>query len=92
MGEIAEMMMEGVLCQTCGEYMDHAQAQQGYPVSCPGCIAAGDAPKDPPQARPQNEEGVSAKTLKNRRKRQRYRANKRRKEEAARRERRLAKQ
>ena len=34
MGEIAEMMLDGTLCQGCGEFMGDAC---GYPRSCAGC-------------------------------------------------------
>lgn len=34
MGEIAEMMLDGTMCQVCGEFMDEAA---GYPVTCAGC-------------------------------------------------------
>ena len=35
MGEIAEMMLDGTMCQVCGEFMDGEPA--GYPVTCAGC-------------------------------------------------------
>lgn len=34
MGEIAEMMLEGCLCQSCGEYLGDGD---GYPVTCDSC-------------------------------------------------------
>lgn len=34
MGEIAEMMLEGALCQVCGVYLSEGD---GYPVSCNSC-------------------------------------------------------
>ncbi len=34
MGDIADMMLEGVLCQICGEYLGDGD---GYPVTCSGC-------------------------------------------------------
>ena len=34
MGEIADMMLDGTLCQVCGEYMGESA---GYPVTCPAC-------------------------------------------------------
>ena len=34
MGEIADMMLEGVLCQICGVYLGEGD---GYPMTCPGC-------------------------------------------------------
>lgn len=88
MGEIADMMLEGTLCQTCGEYMDHEGSNEGYPVSCPGCIAVGDAPKPALSATELKEReriGKERRRDKNRRKRQRQKANKRKRlEEAAR--------
>lgn len=41
MGEVAEMMLDGTLCQSCGEYLD--QEPVGYPVSCGGCAGFNDA-------------------------------------------------
>jgi hypothetical protein len=41
MGEIADMMLDGTLCQSCGEYLD--QEPCGYPVSCGGCAGFNDA-------------------------------------------------
>lgn len=34
MGEVSDMMLDGTLCQTCGEYLGDGD---GYPVTCPGC-------------------------------------------------------
>lgn len=34
MGEIAEMMLDGTLCQGCGVYIGH---NGGYPTFCPSC-------------------------------------------------------
>lgn len=34
MGEIADMMLEGMMCQWCGEFLDE---DDGYPVVCAGC-------------------------------------------------------
>lgn len=34
MGEIADMIMDGILCQSCGAFMGSGD---GFPVSCPGC-------------------------------------------------------
>ncbi len=36
MGEVAEMMLDGTLCQQCGTYIDHGQAL-GFPRSCSDC-------------------------------------------------------
>ena len=42
MGEISEMMIDGTVCQICGEYMGEGE---GYPVTCAGC-ADEDAPRN----------------------------------------------
>ncbi len=34
MGEIADMMLEGAMCQWCGEFIDN---ETGFPTVCPGC-------------------------------------------------------
>lgn len=34
MGEVAEMMLDGTLCETCGEYLG---APTGYPRKCRNC-------------------------------------------------------
>jgi len=36
MGEIADMMLEGEMCQTCGEILEPSL---GYPGFCPACQA-----------------------------------------------------
>lgn len=38
MGEIAEMMLEGLLCQCCGGVIDHEEV--GYPRTCYACLRA----------------------------------------------------
>lgn len=35
MGEVAEMMMDGTLCQVCGVFID--DEPPGYPVTCGAC-------------------------------------------------------
>ena len=35
MGEIAEAILDGILCEQCGEYMGDAV---GYPRTCRGCM------------------------------------------------------
>lgn len=35
MGEIAEMILEGILCQSCGAYIDDYYA--GFPRTCGFC-------------------------------------------------------
>ena len=34
MGEIAEAMLDGTMCSSCGEYLG---GNEGYPVQCAGC-------------------------------------------------------
>ena len=41
MGEVAEMMLEGILCEGCGEYLGDGA---GFPQRCAGC--GGGAPLD----------------------------------------------
>ena len=47
MGELSEMMLDGLLCQECGAYIGgtpddptggHPDAGNGYPVTCDECI------------------------------------------------------
>lgn len=35
MGEIADMVLDGILCEQCGEYID--DPGPGYPRLCAGC-------------------------------------------------------
>jgi hypothetical protein len=37
MGEYAEMMLDGMVCQWCGEFLGEGD---GYPVACAGCQSA----------------------------------------------------
>ncbi len=37
MGDIADMMLEGVMCQQCGEWL--GGDGDGYPVTCEACLA-----------------------------------------------------
>lgn len=46
MGEIADMMLDGTMCQVCGEFMDLGEDPAGYPVTCAGCIGEGLSPDD----------------------------------------------
>ena len=76
MGDIADMMLEGDLCATCGVYMDGDG--DGSPRYCKDCI--GDARKHgfvPPK------EKTDAQRARAKRKRQKYAANKRAKRETA---------
>ena len=69
MGEVADMMLDGTLCQMCGEYMDGTA--YGYPVSCAGCV--GDEPKvaKAKKPKPKTEAQKEALRRKNRRRRAR---------------------
>lgn len=45
MGEIAEQMLNGDMCEGCGEYFDdilEGEDGPGYPRRCPSCQAAYD--------------------------------------------------
>lgn len=46
MGEIAEMMLDGTLCEGCGEYLDGGG--MGFPMRCGGCGGGDDAAPAPP--------------------------------------------
>ena len=46
MGEIAEMMLEGAMCEECGEFIDDGE-ECGYPRLCAAC-------------QPQHESGLDA--------------------------------
>ena len=39
MGEIADMMLDGTMCQQCGEFICDGEDGDGYPVTCASCIA-----------------------------------------------------
>lgn len=43
MGEIAEMMLDGTMCEGCGEFMNIGGEPAGYPVRCAAC---GEEPDD----------------------------------------------
>lgn len=47
MGEIADMMLDGTLCQCCGTFLDDAPS--GYPDTCIGC-GGDDVPDDRAEA------------------------------------------
>lgn len=40
MGDIADMILEGILCQECGEFIGEGD---GFPVTCAGCEDEDDA-------------------------------------------------
>lgn len=37
MGEIAEMMLDGTMCQGCGEFLCDGEDGQGFPGYCESC-------------------------------------------------------
>jgi len=45
MGEIADMMLDGTMCQVCGEWMNCGEDGPGYPLTCAGCGGDDDAPR-----------------------------------------------
>lgn len=75
MGEQSEMMLDGTLCMTCGEFVGECA---GYPVECRGCHAAGGKVTTPPDMRP-----AKSTAYKARRKRQKQRRNARKREKKA---------
>jgi rRNA maturation protein Nop10 len=36
LGDIADMMLDGTMCQVCGQWMEFDEPP-GYPVTCAGC-------------------------------------------------------
>jgi hypothetical protein len=46
MGDAADLMLEGIVCQMCGEYMDNSDDPPGYPVTCDGCEEEEDAEEE----------------------------------------------
>lgn len=49
MGEIAEMMLDGILCQGCGELLlEEGDDVPGYPRSCAACARLQRALNSPP--------------------------------------------
>jgi len=43
MGDAAEMVLDGILCQVCGEYIGEAV---GYPRNCESCGGEGSGPSE----------------------------------------------
>lgn len=41
MGEIAEMMLDGTMCQGCGEWLHDGEDGEGFPDYCSSCRASG---------------------------------------------------
>jgi len=48
MGDIAELMIEGVLCETCGDYLG---GPTGFPRRCSACRGEASPPKPRRQRR-----------------------------------------
>jgi NMD protein affecting ribosome stability and mRNA decay len=44
MGEIAEMMLSGILCESCGSYIEDGE-EPGHPRKCDDCMQE-EKPKD----------------------------------------------
>ncbi len=89
MGDISEMMLEGTLCQSCGEFIDDG-CDDGYPRDCAGCKGEQSLPTPKPRTKEEldahsvlvQDSKRSARTLRNRRKKQRQKANRRARLEA----------
>lgn len=69
MGDFADMVVDGIVCQLCGEFMGDAC---GHPRTCSGCSTAKPKPYDcqfchrgfsSPEARSDHERAVHAKRL-----------------------------
>jgi hypothetical protein len=54
MGEIAEMMLDGTLCECCGEYIDD-DGGEGFPRYCSADCAAGHGMTYTPPAKRQSD-------------------------------------
>lgn len=60
MGEIAEMMLDGTLCEGCGEFI--GDEGEGFPRYCsPQCAAMRGMKYDAPQSRPSHRARRAAK-------------------------------
>lgn len=54
MGEIAEMMLDGTMCEGCGEFLDGGNDGPGFPQYCSACRSDGRGYDDsdvPPKAK-----------------------------------------
>lgn len=40
MGDIAEMILDGILCEVCGTYIEDLE-ESGYPRKCEDCLLCG---------------------------------------------------
>lgn len=47
MGEIAEMMLDGTMCQGCGEFLHDGEDGDGIPAYCAGCEPEGQSQATP---------------------------------------------
>jgi hypothetical protein len=45
MGEIADLMLDGTMCQGCGVFLCDGEDGPGFPGWCSGCMPAGERPK-----------------------------------------------
>jgi hypothetical protein len=54
MGEYAEMMLEGLVCECCGEFLGDDEGP-GFPRVCPGC----QQPEPPPKVERPNRKARS---------------------------------
>ena len=46
MGEEAEAMLEGEVCQFCGVFLNRSEDAPGYPVTCADCQEEDDAEEE----------------------------------------------
>ncbi len=37
MGDAADLILEGVVCQFCGVFVNRSEDAPGYPITCDGC-------------------------------------------------------
>ena len=68
MGEIADAMLNGLFCMTCGEYLEAGEC--GHPRSCAGCA------KDEPEPTKRGPTPRGKNWARNRRKKEKRRAKK----------------
>jgi hypothetical protein len=50
MGEIADMMLDGTLCEECGVYLDDDEGACGYPRYCEDCEDPSDSKHNGPNS------------------------------------------
>jgi acetone carboxylase gamma subunit len=46
MGDAADMILEGIVCQFCGVFLNTSEDAPGYPVTCDGCEDEDDAEEE----------------------------------------------